>query len=903
MKRSKYRDNKKGNSSCSTSPQSSKQREKSVILKVLLFIIVLIVGATSFIFLFPEIARWYPALSFLTDMRFFSSISTFFTYLWEMISTSLQSVFLSIGGTIIFLLVITFLIFCIFSPYVKTKNQKVFCQRKMCFPFYRVTRILLVNSIGNDIVNKKHFAYKVHENFSQTMALNIDHVQMVISKYESTLSIYFLVSMKGFSRKKLRSKIRQEMLFLSNLLTTYYESSSEILTVEQTKLLFQVLKEMRIKVPLDISSLEETDIDMMELVYKTISNQNFPNITLLLRVKKKEKESTTFLLQFYSFSDDVQTLKYFRHATSFPKKKNVFRLKRPQTVFLDKLSKYFHLPLDYQGTAFVLKPREKTTIQREHSILLGYGRTGLTTDEVLIGIEELLYNIEIYGMIGRGKTRLVCGILDQLIRYQIPCLIFDVKGEYAATFVDEPNVEIYTIGQPHPLCINLFDTKDEDDVRSTLLIIEEMMVTSSQEFSPSMKNLFENALFLTHKADERTLETFVENLIALAKQTSHISSIQHTLDAVLNRLNYIFNPINFEILGVKETTLDFDLLDQGKSLIFDLSQFQRRAARPSDIFLICNLILKLFYRFASTGEFTNKLRYIVVLEEAINVIPNFYRTESSASLITAENNFLLGRSLGIGHLTISQMWDSVSNIVHANSSTKIVFRSNQAIKKIANAFNLPDDRFKLVQQLPIRHCLVWIDGQDQALEMTTLDFSRNPLNYSQCLQVLESKYPSFTCPLLYTSFIDMRTSLYEKLGKANRPSRKEGKSKKNEKENRSKQTSKKRVSPLITVKSSVEQSMSSVLGEHTNTQDDVCNTFCSSNMNKQKCLDYRKNAQLVCSNLMKRYTKYEIEQAILEKSHITIEELLKQVLLERKLVYNDYALFCAKRELVNHLMK
>ena len=149
----------------------------------------------------------------------------------------------------------------------------------------------------------------------------------------------------------------------------------------------------------------------------------------------------------------------------------------------------------------------------------------------------------------------------------------------------------------------------------------------------------------------------------------------------------------------------------------------------------------------------------------------------------------------------------------------------------------------------------------------------------------------------------MRTSLYEKLGKANRRTRREGNSKKIEKERSSKQTSKKRVNPLITVKSFEEQLNVSAPEVNQKTEDDVCNTFCSSNINKQKCLDYRKNAQLVCSILIKRYTKYEIEQAILEKSHITIEELLKQVLLERKLAYNDNSLFCAKRELVNHLMK
>jgi len=303
-------------------------------------------------------------------------------------------------------------------------------------------------------------------------------------------------------------------------------------------------------------------------------------------------------------------------------------------------------------------------------ILLGYEcLNNFIEDKVTLDVSELLFNVEIYGMIGRGKTRLVSNILQNLIRNKTPSLVFDIKGEYAATFATETNVEIFTIGEPHPLCINLFDTHDEDDVHGTLLIIDEMMNSSNQEFSPSMKNLFETALFLTHKEEEHTLETFVEHLIILAKKTKQIASIQHTLDAVLNRLNYIFNPISFEVLGVSQTTLNFDILDQGKSIILDLSQFQRRAARPADIYLICNLILKKFYKFASTKDLTNKLRYMVVLEEAINIIPNFYKSQSSASLITAENNVLLGRSLGIGHIFCTQMWESVSKIVHANSST------------------------------------------------------------------------------------------------------------------------------------------------------------------------------------------------------------------------------------------
>ena len=887
MKDSRNRYDRKRNSSHSSIPESSKITRKSVINAVLPYITVLFVGVISFFFLFPEVITIiFPSLSI-------DSLS-FFTKIREMLSASSLGVIVSIG-----LIVLITIILWFYSPYVTTKNQEVFCQRKALFPFFsRISGVLFVTQVSSDNKIKHYNALRKHESFSQSLALNIDYIQMVVSKYESAINIYFILSLKGISKRKLVKRIQKNLLFLSNLLNTYYECSSEILTVEQTRLVFQYFKEMEIKQTLNISSIEEVDIDVSELLYKTISNENLSNITLLLDTKRKEKKSTSFLLELFALSNDSQTLEYFQDATGFVKKKRNFGRKKPLIVNSNKIAQYLNLPLDYQGAAFALQSRKKGTTQNQQSILLGYKSTGLLSDEVFIDVGEFLYNVEIYGMIGRGKTRLVCSIIDQLISFEVPCLIFDIKGEYAATFVDDPNVEIYTIGEPHPLCINLFDTKDEDDVRSTLLIIDEMMVTSEQEFSPSMKNLFETALFLTHKADRRTLETYVENLITLAKQTRHIASIQHTLDAVLNRLNYIFNPINFEILGVKENNLNFDLLQQGKSIILDLSQFQKRAARPSDIYLVCNLILKMFYRYVNSKNNANQgLQYVVVLEEAVNIIPQFYKTPSSATLITAENIFLLGRSLGIGHITVSQLWTSVSNIVHGNSSTKIVFRSGQGVEKIADAINLQEEDHKRIKQLPIRNCYVWIDGQDQAIEMTTADFSLNPLNNTLYLQILKRKYPSFVYPLLYNSFIDMRTTLYGKLSKKKQPDKKRQTSK-----NQTEQGVRNRVNISSIEERSSKQSAEILSNHKQEEKDDVCSTFCSLNKNKQECIICKKNAHLISSILIKRYSKFELEQAILETSHTTIEELLKEVISEKNIDYNDKVLFCAQRELTNQLM-
>ena len=888
MKDSKNFKKKKSGFSSLSSHKPPNYARSSIFLTILPYFFVLSVGVATFIFLFPEvISRVFPSFSF--------DLVAFFTNLGQKISDPIQRIFSKVGLTIIAISG-SFILGWFFSPYIMSKSKNTFCQRKLFFPFYyKVTSVLFVSNTDTEVLRQPHHSTLFHAEFFPFIAASSKTIQMIVLKYKSTVGIYFTITMKGFSSKKLTSAIQRKMLYIANYLDTYYSRASEILSAEQTKMLLEVFHKMKFKSSLAIH-LE--DISLMDLIYSTLSKEAFTdNFYISLIANRKIKGSDTFLFQFDSFSDNKKALEYFRHATGFSKKSS---LSKKQLVETETMSRYIFIPLNYQGTFPLYSSKITTSQEDSQSILLGHeSRSGFTVDEISIEASQLLYNTEIYGMIGQGKTRLVTSIIDQLLQYSIPCLIFDIKGEYAATFVNEPGVEIFTMGEPHPLCINLFDTANEDDVRSTLLIIEEMMATSNQEFSPSMKNLFETALFKTHQDEERSLETFVNHLLTLAKQNRHISSIQHTLDAVLNRLNFIFNPINFEILGVNETTLDFDLLNQEKSIILDLSQFQRRAARPSDIFLICNLILKMFYRFASAQELTSKLRYVVVLEEAINIIPHFYRTESSASLITAENSFLLGRSLGIGHVTISQMWDSVSQIVHANSATKIVFRSGGRIDKLTSALNLQEKDFSRLKILPKRHCFV--SGDHQTIEIVTLDFLKEPLNRQQYTVSLKKKYHYSSYPLLYSSFIAMRTSLYEKFSKSKEQPKNKSKQEKskptNEKLPNRKSLQSKRDNKIENQEAIISSSIPK------SEEDSVCNTFCSLKSQEQTCFDTRSSAQIVYSVVLKEFSMFEIEQAILGTTHITIEDLLKKVTLEKKLPYNRNVLFCAQRELINFLME
>jgi hypothetical protein len=267
-------------------------------------------------------------------------------------------------------------------------------------------------------------------------------------------------------------------------------------------------------------------------------------------------------------------------------------------------------------------------------------------------------------------------------------------------------------------------------------------------------------------------------------------------------------------------------------------------------------------------------------------------------LITAENNFLLGRSLGIGHITISQMWESVSNIVHGNSSTKIAFRSNQDIDKIAKAFNFEEEHYSRLQQLPIRHCFFWKDGQKKVSELITSDFDLAPMKYNSYLMFLRRKYSSSTYPLLFNSFIDMRAKLYDKLSNT-----KQSTKKKKEKNVEIKQKSKSSSSDKEKSRAKTEPIIKISLSEKQYSSDDVCFTFCNLSKDSKKCKEIRKEADKISSLLVMSFTKNEIEQAILETSNRTLGDLVMQIALKHKLSHNKQILFCAQRKLTNFLLE
>jgi hypothetical protein len=896
----------------------------NILKKITPYFLVVLVGLVSFFFIFPEIISFIPG-------DFFISISSFSETLTLNLKDNLKILFfskyfhISVGVLLSLSLIIKFL------PYRPISSNEFFTLKKMLLPYYKKIGILVVSSAIEATSNFFPFSSqesKIHQSFTNCLFLKSREQHIALYRTGENVIIFFPIISKGWKKNKVKNQLEKEIAFVSNSVDTHYKCKIRSLTNDQVSKLILNLDRVRIKNKLDLSSKNIENIHLIDQMYNILQKEQLDDVCLVFKAHNHRKSKDNFYIDLLILSDDKTIENFVTDASGVTTKRvsqifnklsfmnYIFSNKRNRhSIVLDKLSSFMHIPYNYKGGFLPLKTSGMqgtsiNLINNADKILLGKNVDEENlAQNITINIKDILLNIEIYGMIGRGKTRLVSSVLGQLLDNKVSSIVFDIKGEYARTFVNHPGLEIFTIGRPRPLCINIFETLDEDDVRNTLLIIEEMMVSSNQDFSPAMKNLFENALFLTHRSQKRNLKTFVENVFKASRNLqshSNASYIQQTIDAVLNRLNFIFNPINFEVLGTSRTTLDLSVLDRGKSIILDLSQFQKRAARPSDIFLICNLILKMLYRHASAKEMTNKLRYAVILEEAINIIPNFYRSESSASIITAENNFLLGRSLGIGHITISQLWDSVSNVVHGNSATKIIFRSSEKTEQIGKAINLEEDEISKIQRLPTQHCFLFSEDTELAIEIRTIDLVNDPISYSEYQAKMMKEYGRSVFPLLYNNFIDMRTALYQKSGRQTSGRQEKSSSTKNitlthnKLEHYIPEEKKRVLKQRSSTTTSVDQEVLDINASVDLIPENIiCERLCPEKTDNRECLKYKIGANIIKTAILNQNSSREI--GFLLSNEDNLYSTVKNIAEKRNMELSSFLVFCVARGLVMEL--
>lgn len=688
-------------------------------------------------------------------------------------------------------------------PLIGTFDESsILLQRKYFLPRFRATKIIKVKGIPRNKLKRTQLTNDLISNASGDIISSLsqicDEVSFWIVKSQNKILILFTVSgWSWFNKEKAIKRAEQKILSLKAAFKNLYPSILfENGTIWETKILIDTINKCNFGIETKgIPTLKsnQTQIDRLINTFDSISSDCIFVVGINKIRKGREKKLKQLgldQLELKELEQDFQDSKKFGQSKVgiYALTENEYEIHTILAAILSiwsgnhtfttnklgdcsktegfkrikKLSPIKKLFLSNKSLSSLIQLPEKPFLAEDTGKPIfeiptvsndsKFNRVSLGNiihnerilDEFSLSLSDFLFNTEIVGMIGRGKTYLTATIIEQILDFDIGCLIFDIKGEYAKLFINEANVIVYTIGEPAPIGINLFKIENENEAQNVLALISEMLTIAGIPFSPSMLNIFEAALQKIIKADEKDLESFMYCLYQSSveySRTMKTSYSRESIDAILNRLNFIFGSVNYDVFSVKNNTVDLEDLDKGYKIILDFSEYLRRGASTASLFLTCNFILHLLSKFASEKGITNTLRYLVILEEAMYLIPKRFNLDSTASLGYSEQNFIMGRSLGIGTISIYQLWDSVSSVVHANSLTKILFRGED-IEKIRESISLSEEQLNYLPFLQDRHFIIKSKKLSGPALLRTKNFIRKPLPEEEYYNLAKKKFVS-----------------------------------------------------------------------------------------------------------------------------------------------------------------
>ena len=699
-------------------------------------------------------------------------------------------------------------------------------QKKMFLPNFRVSSIIKVKGLPRNLSNEKNISEQediqaLNWDIVSGLSHVCDELNFWILKNQNRIQLFFTVSgWSWFSKRNAEIKAEKGILSLKSSFNNIDPSILfEVADVEDSFKILSTLKDCQYGLETKgIPALKrnKTQIDRIINTFNSINENCYYVVSIKGLKRGRERKQRNKLIQnidekeeiqndyrdskktgqsnigVFAFSESEEGMYTLfaamlsiwsgTHTFNITKLgncngKNILKamqkLNPPKTTYISNkaISSYLHMPekpffTENTNQPVFEIPSKKDSNTKKEITIGNIIQNDRILDEYHLLLENLHFNVEIVGMIGRGKTYLVAKIIEQLLEVDLGCLVFDLKGEYAKLFVNEPNVMVYTIGQPAPLGINLFDLDSDHEVQNILALICEMLTIAGTPFSPTMLNIFETALQKVSKSAEKNIKVFMHCLYKSSEEytkSMKTSYSRDSIDAILNRLNYIFSGVNFEVFSAIENTINFSDLDEGKKIILDFSEYLRRGASTASLFLICNLVLHLLSKHASIRGITNTLRYLVILEEAMYLIPKRFNLDSTASIGYSEQNFIMGRSLGIGTISIYQLWNSVSSVVHANSLTKILFR-NEETEKIKSTIKLSDDQYNYLPYLPDRHFIIKSKTLSGPALLKTKTFGRIPCSTEDYLEIAKEKFKrnGLNYSRISGNLMELRKEIFEK---------------------------------------------------------------------------------------------------------------------------------------------
>ena len=408
-------------------------------------------------------------------------------------------------------------------------------------------------------------------------------------------------------------------------------------------------------------------------------------------------------------------------------------------VTTSELASMFQLPTrSFNGINVVNVQRTANDIElfdifapTVHGDTFSVGKICGSGQDFCLSIDDFTQHALVTGGTGSGKTNTVKTLLESIYRYRIPfCVIEPSKKEYWNMVGSIKNLKIYSGGyDARKLKLNPLEPEDGIIIGNH---IDDLMYALSGAF-----DMEEPTRLTLDGLIKYTYCKFGWNLDEIARrQEKRYPTLKNVLD----------NLEEYSEIGIRsgrEVTANIEgsIIRRLESLI-ELDDFSLDV-KP----FITNLLLIKMNQFLRQGDSSRgKLKNLIVLEEAHNVIPkmslNGIRTARDISSEYFSNMLSQIRDYGTGLIIADQGVSQINETTVANTKIKIMHAVTRAEDADAEAFALRLNRIQKerLPELSTGEALISVRGQECVCKVKIRKNTISNINNYACVFCRNSRF-------------------------------------------------------------------------------------------------------------------------------------------------------------------